>query len=401
VESTALHVLRIVQEESMKENTGAVHVQVPVDVASFLLNEKRAEIQKLEARLKVNIILVPNPHLETPHYKVQRLKHDELNQMEHVPTSYELVEQPEEPKARGEAEEETRRERQEAVVKAITPAQPAPVVPEHRPQPERERALARPTAAETVATQSGFLGRLFGWLKTEKVETAPASAAPEAPRAPQAPERARDQDRRRPREDRRPPRGERHEQRREQRQEQRRDQRRPEPQRQEQRGEQRRHEPRPPQQEGQPREDQRQGQGRRGRRDRHRERRPEQGPREHRPQHASESIREEQLREARMRAETAHEEHAAPAAPHADIPLPPPVETRPAPQVEMQPAPQPAPAPAEVRPPEPRLDPKEFLAPAGLTMIETDPSKAAPAAPEPEAAPVGRPRRERPQAEPE
>ncbi len=100
-ESTALHVLRIVQEEAMKENTGAVHAQVPVDVSSFLLNEKRAEIQKLEGRLKVNIVLVPNPHLETPHYKVQRLKHDELNQMEHVPSSYELVERPEEPKAPG------------------------------------------------------------------------------------------------------------------------------------------------------------------------------------------------------------------------------------------------------------------------------------------------------------
>src|SRR6187431_2090858 len=90
-ESTALHVLRIVQEEAMKENTGAVHVQVPVDVASFLLNEKRAEIQKLESRLKVNIVLVPNSHIETPHYKVQRFKHDELNEMEHVPASYELV----------------------------------------------------------------------------------------------------------------------------------------------------------------------------------------------------------------------------------------------------------------------------------------------------------------------
>ena len=119
-ESTALHVLRIVQEEAMKENTGAVHAQVPVDVSSFLLNEKRAEIQKLEARLKVNIVLVPNPHLETPHYKVQRLKHDELNAMEHVPSSYELVERPEEPKAPGAAEEE-KLERQQPVVKSITP----------------------------------------------------------------------------------------------------------------------------------------------------------------------------------------------------------------------------------------------------------------------------------------
>src|ERR1700704_5728747 len=115
-ESTALHVLRILQEEAMKENTGAVHAQVPVDVSSFLLNEKRAEIQKLEARLKVNIVLVPNPHLETPHYKVQRLRHDELNEMEHVPSSYELVERPEEPKAPGE-EAEPKRERQVAGVK--------------------------------------------------------------------------------------------------------------------------------------------------------------------------------------------------------------------------------------------------------------------------------------------
>ncbi|HEX6321880.1 MAG TPA: Rne/Rng family ribonuclease, partial [Burkholderiales bacterium] len=112
-ESTALHVLRIMQEEAMKENTGAVHAQVPVDVASFLLNEKRSEIQKLEARLKVNIVMVPNPHLETPHYKVQRLRHDELNEMEHVPASYEMVERPEEPKAPG-TEDEAKRERQEA-----------------------------------------------------------------------------------------------------------------------------------------------------------------------------------------------------------------------------------------------------------------------------------------------
>src|SRR4051812_42353085 len=136
-ESTALHVLRIIQEEAMKENTGAVHAQVPVDVASFLLNEKRGEIQKLEGRLKVNIVLVPNPHLETPHYKVQRLRHDELNEMEHVPSSYEMVERPEEPKAPG-AEAEARPERQQPVVKGITPSQPAPVVSEIRPRPVAE-----------------------------------------------------------------------------------------------------------------------------------------------------------------------------------------------------------------------------------------------------------------------
>jgi ribonuclease E len=193
-ESTALHVLRIVQEEAMKENTGAVHAQVPVDVSSFLLNEKRAEIQKLEARLKVTIVLVPNPHLETPHYKVLRLKHDELNAMEHVPSSYELVERPEEPKAPG-AEEETKRERQEAVVKAITPSQPAPIVDESlprlvprpqpaaavQPQPEQPYSQPRPAAAVPAAAGGGFLSRFFGGLF--KAEPAAAAAAPaEAPR---------------------------------------------------------------------------------------------------------------------------------------------------------------------------------------------------------------------------
>src|SRR5512134_2781490 len=176
-ESTALHVLRIVQEEAMKENTGAVHVQVPVDAASFLLNEKRAEIQKLEARLKVNILLIPNPHLETPHYKVQRLRHDELNAMEHVPASYEMVEQPEEPKAADAATAE-KRERQEAVVKAIIPDQPAPVVPEVRPAAPMPQA---PAPAAPVAQPAGILGRLFGWLITGKPEGEAMPAAGPAP----------------------------------------------------------------------------------------------------------------------------------------------------------------------------------------------------------------------------
>src|SRR5689334_22906278 len=147
VESTALHVLRIIQEEAMKENTGAVHAQVPVDVSSFLLNEKRGEIQKLEARIKVNIVLVPNPHLETPHYKVQRLKHDELNQMDHVPASYEMAEQPEEPKAPGAETAEARAERQQPVVKTITPSQPAPLPAE----PRREKVAAPAQLVEPVA----------------------------------------------------------------------------------------------------------------------------------------------------------------------------------------------------------------------------------------------------------
>jgi ribonuclease E len=188
-ESTALHVLRIVQEEAMKENTGAVHVQVPVDVASFLLNEKRSEIQKLEARLKVNIVLVPNPHLETPHYKVQRLRHDELNAMEHVPASYEMVEQPEEPKPE-EATGEPKRERPEAAVKGIVPDQPAPNVPERPVAPPAEAARPAPARAEAAPQpQTSFMSRILGWLRVEKPESPALPAANDASRTSREPRR--------------------------------------------------------------------------------------------------------------------------------------------------------------------------------------------------------------------
>jgi len=201
-ESTALHVLRILQEEAMKDNTGAVHAQVPVDVASFLLNEKRSEIQSLEARLKVNVVLVPNSHLETPHYKVQRLKHDELNRMEHVPASYELVERPEETAPVGEAGDQ-RRERQEAAVKGITPAQPAPVVQEARAiAPAQPVPLPQPVAE---AAPGGLISRILGWFKSEvPAKSAAASNQPSAVATPVSRPADRSRSSQRDRHDRRP-----------------------------------------------------------------------------------------------------------------------------------------------------------------------------------------------------
>src|SRR5258708_5061023 len=197
-ESTALHVLRIMQEEAMKENTGAVHAQVPVDVASFLLNEKRAEIQKLEARLKVNIVMVPNQHLETPYYKVQRLRHDELNEMEHVPSSYEMVERPEEPKAPGAETAEAKVERQQPVVKTITPSEPAPIVDESLPRPPRAQQQSRPApqpspivqpvvvAAAPASAGVGFFSRMLSIFKPATpapaaIQTAPVPAGQPTP----------------------------------------------------------------------------------------------------------------------------------------------------------------------------------------------------------------------------
>jgi ribonuclease E len=181
VESTALHILRIVQEEAMKENSAAIHAQVPVDVATFLLNEKRPDIQSIETRLKVNVVLIPNIHLETPHYNVQRLRHDDLNQEGVLPASYELVEQPAEEEKRAEAQGE-RPQRMEAAVKGITPEQPAPIVP---PKPvEAAPVAAAPAPAPIIAERAGIIDRILGWFKAKPVAAPQPAAAPAAPPKP-------------------------------------------------------------------------------------------------------------------------------------------------------------------------------------------------------------------------
>ena len=133
IESTALHILRITQEESMKENSAIIQVQLPVEAATFLLNEKRAEIHKIEQRMGVQVVLIPNIHMETPNYSITRIRHDDVAE-EHTRASYQMVEMPssdlEEAIA---AAVEPKIARVEAAVKGITPASPAPM--ERKPLP--------------------------------------------------------------------------------------------------------------------------------------------------------------------------------------------------------------------------------------------------------------------------
>ncbi|WP_313622299.1 Rne/Rng family ribonuclease [Achromobacter sp.] len=174
-ESSALHVLRLLQEEAMKENTAAVHAQVPVDVATYLLNEKRADITKMEARLKVNLMLIPNKHLETPHHHIERLRHDDPR-LEELKTSFELVEAPA-TDAPWQPRESEIKARPEALVKGITPSQPAPV---STPVP-----AAAPAAPASGAGLGGLFKRLVGWLTggSEPAKPAPAAAEETTKRA--------------------------------------------------------------------------------------------------------------------------------------------------------------------------------------------------------------------------
>ncbi|VTU39885.1 Ribonuclease E [Variovorax sp. PBS-H4] len=173
-ESSALQILRIIQEESMKDNTAAVHVQVPVEVASFLLNEKRPEIAKIELKQRVTVLMVPNKTLETPNYRLERLKHDDPR-LDHIEASYKMADEIEDPTSVTRRSQEPTN-RQTPLIKGVLPDAPAPVV---APKPEAVQppaAAPAPVTAQPTATPEPAEPGFFGWIK--RLFGAPPAPAP-------------------------------------------------------------------------------------------------------------------------------------------------------------------------------------------------------------------------------
>jgi len=124
VESLALAILRIIGEEARKERTAKVIAQLPVEVATYLLNEKRDWVQSLESRNEMQVVLVANPALETPHYDVRRVRDDQTDLPENAGASYELADadaEPETPQAILE-----RKQIEPAAIAVMKPSKPAP-----------------------------------------------------------------------------------------------------------------------------------------------------------------------------------------------------------------------------------------------------------------------------------
>ena len=183
-ESSALQILRIIQEESLKDSTASVLCQVPVDVASFLLNEKRSEISKIEMKQRINVLLVPNKTLETPNYRLERLKHDDPR-LDNIEASYKMAEEIEDPTLVTRRSQE-KHNKQEPIIKGVLPDAPAPVA---QPKPVAATPAApaatvapkpapQPVMAAAAPAEKGF----FGWIKglfgnAEAPTAAPAASA--------------------------------------------------------------------------------------------------------------------------------------------------------------------------------------------------------------------------------
>lgn len=160
-ESTALQILRRIQEEAGKENTAAIKIQVPVDVTSYLLNRKREEITKIEHNNSINVVLIPNKQLETPNYNLERLKIDDT-ELETLQQTYVMATQVDEADAViSKAEQKTNR--QEPVIKSYLPkTAPAPQ-PEQESKTQQDRRN-RNQKNEVQAKDTSSSG-LWGWFK--------------------------------------------------------------------------------------------------------------------------------------------------------------------------------------------------------------------------------------------
>ncbi len=161
VESLALAILRIIGEEARKERTAKVIAQLPVEVATYLLNEKRDWVQNVEARHEMQVILVANPGLETPHYVVRRVRDDQIDLPENAGTSYTLT----------EAEQE------QVIPEAVQPKPPAelPAVSSQVKTTPAPKPRARAVEEEAPDEKGGIISRIMGlFAPAEEPEAEPA-----------------------------------------------------------------------------------------------------------------------------------------------------------------------------------------------------------------------------------
>ncbi len=158
VESLALSILRIIEEDAMKDKTGRIIAHVPVDVGTYLLNEKRDILFNLEQRHNLSVTLIPTPSLETPHYEIKRVRVDEMSGEEGA-TSHKLIPETEETDVTATLREGKAPEAEIAAVQSIAPAAPAPA-----PAP------AAPAVQAATAPSTGLIRRLWENLFGKTVE---------------------------------------------------------------------------------------------------------------------------------------------------------------------------------------------------------------------------------------
>jgi ribonuclease E len=179
VESMSLALLRLIGEEARKERTGRVIAQVPVDVATYLMNEKREWLHEIETRDRVSLVIVPNPHLQTPAYSLRRIRDDEKELPENTAASYEIPEQPTLDDSNiGNRDKKPQTEA--PLVPSIVPVEATPLPP---PPPSPPPAAA-PVAVAAAVPQVGIFVRLWRFFFGAPAAPAASESSATAAQAP-------------------------------------------------------------------------------------------------------------------------------------------------------------------------------------------------------------------------
>jgi ribonuclease E len=183
-DSLALSILRLIEEEAMKEMTSKVITQVPVAVATFLLNEKRQALADIQKRRHIELIVIPNAYMDTPHYEISRTRSDGLEDTETTVASYKYI--PDPPSVEDTTQQEVlpKQVAVEAAVTNVMPSKPAPQTARNN-APQETPASTDNAAATAPIKGPGLVRRIFNSLfgsnpkadeAAEAAENAEASA---------------------------------------------------------------------------------------------------------------------------------------------------------------------------------------------------------------------------------
>ena len=155
-ESLALSILRIIEEHAMKENTGKILAKLPIDVATYLLNEKRSSINEVEERQNIQVVIVPSPSLESPHYEIQRIKQSDADKNQARQRSYQYAEAKPDPSVDLMGKEKEYKS-EEPAVKTLPPNAPAPT---QQAAPQSSGGILK--KPQEIGLVRRFLSSLFG-----------------------------------------------------------------------------------------------------------------------------------------------------------------------------------------------------------------------------------------------
>jgi ribonuclease E len=165
VESLALSIIRLIEEHALKENTAQVRAILPVEIASFLMNEKRQAIIDIETRQKITVMIVPNSHFTTPQYEVERIRSSDLFDRNEKLASYQLPGKPE-VEAMNTAQSAQRSHQKPAIKSMSIDEQPTPPPPQTSPQDKDKKS------------QTGLIKRFVTYLFDKKEEEEPVEEKP-------------------------------------------------------------------------------------------------------------------------------------------------------------------------------------------------------------------------------